>query len=361
MTKACINSPAPGERYLNPAGSSPSPLPRLRSDSWHKKQRSIEETSSISDNVVPYPSENNECDECCAEILQSPNAPPSRSHPTYAVESGALSMLLKCEQPDIVVQAEHWDVSRELGLTISRMSSDSGCISATSFSVVATPENPTNLIPSDNSRSSSSNSRDGSHSSSLVSNSLLDQPRPSYSSRKHSIISHEPYQFPPSQYLDIGLVDSFQQDDQLWRGNEKQSSDSSTENDDSCNNWYSDSNDLADIDDVGRFEGVCRSGADHRKSSSKSTGTAGWITATSSVNSRSTSDTTEALWSHRSTLHAKRATHSSFSSPTHRVCSAGRDGPATEGCLPTPFYGTSTHTRRSSSRMSTSDSLHLKL
>jgi hypothetical protein len=357
-TKSCINSPASGERYLNPAGNSPSPLPRLRSDSWHKKQRKIEESSSMNDNIVLHPSDINGCYERGAKNLLSPKALPSRSHPTYEGGSGAQGMMSKCEQPDIVVQAENWDVSRELGLTISRMSSDSGCISSTSFSVVATRENPANLIPSDNNRSSSSNPRDDSHRSGLVSNSLLDQPRPSHSSKKHSIVSHEPYQFPPSQYLDIALADAYQQDDQLWRGrgNGKQPSDSSTENDDSCNNWNSDSNDLADSDDVGRFENVC----DYRKSSNKST-TPGWITATSSVNSKSTSDTTEAMWTQRSSFHAKRPTHSSFSSPTHRLCSSGRDGPATEGCLSSPLYGTSTHNRRISSRMSTTDSLQMKL
>jgi hypothetical protein len=361
MPKSCINSPVPGERYLNPAGNSPSPLPRLRSDSWHKKQRKIEESSWMSGNIVMCPSEIHGCNENGAIELLIPKALPSRSHPTYEVESGAQAMPSTCEQPDIVVQAENWDVSRELGLTISRMSSDSGCISSTSFSNVATRENPANPIPSDDNRSSSSNPRDESHRSGLVSNSLLDQPQPSHSSRKHSIVSREPYKFPPSQYLDIALVGTYQQDDHPWRGSGKQPSDSSTENDDSCNNWNSDSNDVADSDDVGRFEGVCGSGADYRKSSSKSTGTPGWITATSSVNSKSTSDTTEAMWSQRSSFHAKRPTHSSFSSPTNRLCSAGREGPATEGCLSTPLYGTSTQNRRISSRMTTTDSLQMKL
>jgi hypothetical protein len=146
MPKSCINSPVPGERYLNPAGNSPSPLPRLRSDSWHKKQRKIEESSWMSGNIVMCPSEIHGCNENGVIELLIPKALPSRSHPTYEVESGAQAMPSTCEQPDIVVQAENWDVSRELGLTISRMSSDSGCISSTSFSIVATRENPAAVV-----------------------------------------------------------------------------------------------------------------------------------------------------------------------------------------------------------------------
>lgn len=363
MTKSRINSPSPDERYLNPAGNSPSPLPRLRSDSWHTKQRNIEETNSIKDNIDSYPSGNNGYDEYCAKTCLSPNAFPSGSHSACGAECETRSMPSNCEQPDIVVQSENWDVSRELGLTISAMSSDSGCFSATSFFVVANRENSVSLMLSENDRNSSSSSvpRDDSNRSGLASNALLDQPRPSYSSKKHSIVSNEPYQFPLSQHLDIALVDAYKQDDQLWRENEKQPSDSSTENDESCNNWNSDSNDLADNDDVDRFEGTCGIDTEYRKSSSSVTGTPGWITATSSVNSKSTSDTTEAMWSQWSTAHSKRAVHSSFSSPSYRLCSSGRDGPSTEGYLSTPLFGTSTHNRRSSSRMSTADALQLKL
>lgn len=372
MPKSHINSPASGEQYLNPAGNTPSPLPRLRSDSWHKKQRNFEETSWISDNIVSSPNENGGCHACSAQKPLNPDMLPPRSHLACAAENGSQSIPPKFHQPDVVLQPENWDVNRELGPTISRMSSDSGCISATSFSAAASRENSSNLVYVDNCRSSSSNPRDDSYGSVFVLNSLLDQPRPSYSSKKHSIITQRPYQFPPSQYLDISIVDAYQQDNQLWRGSGKQPSDSSTENDDSSNNWNSDSNDLTDNDDVGRFEGGCSSGTDFTKSSSKSTGTPGWHTTTSSVNSRSTSDATEALWNQRRSLQAKRATYSGFSSPTQRSYSAGRGGPATEGCLSTP-YGTSSHThththdRRSSEREKerergpTTVSLHLQL